>query len=264
MRVFDTRVPEKGEVHVDGKVLEMAAHPVTDENNRFVGVVQISSDITERKSLEKEILELSSKERSRIGHDLHDGLGQYLTGIAFLSTALHQQLTGKNPEARAMVEQIVTSADKAQKLMRSILQGLCLVADEPRGLMSALAALTHNTTDLYKVPCSFVCEDEVLIDDHILSTHLFFIAHEALTNAIKHSLCSRIHVSLDMRDGTLCLSIRDDGRGIFPPQTDGRGMGLRIMRYRASRVRATLEVKSAPGQGTAVTCLAPLLRPGKD
>jgi len=264
MRVFETGAPQKGEVHVDGKVLEMAAHPVTDENNRFVGVVQISSNITERKSLEKEILELSSKERSRIGHDLHDGLGQYLTGIAFLATALHQQLTRENPGANAMVEQIVASADKAQKLMRSILQGLCLVADEPRGFMSALTALAHNTTDLYKVACSFVCENEVLIDDYALSTHLFFIAHEALTNAIKHSLCSHIRISLAVSDGTLRLSVQDDGRGISPLQTESRGMGLRIMRYRASGVRAALEVKSAPGQGTTVTCLAPLSRPGKD
>ncbi len=264
MMVFETHKPQKGEVHVDGKILEITAHPVLDENDRFVGVVQISNDITERRSLEKEVLELSSKERNRLGHDLHDGLGQYLTGISFTAKALYKQLAKERSGAGQMAQQIIDSADMAKKLMRSILQGLCPVPEEPRGLVSALSALASNMTDFYRVPCSFVCENEVLLDDHALSTHLFFIAHEAVSNAIKHSGCSRIRIFLGMREGFLNLSVGDDGRGISPEPANGRGMGLRIMRYRASIIGATLEVGSMPGEGTSVICHAPFFQQGND
>jgi PAS domain S-box-containing protein len=263
MRVFDTHKPQKGEAHVDGKVLEMAAHPVMDEDNRFVGVVQISSDITERKLLEKRILELSSKERNDIGHDLHDGLGQYLTGISIFATALHQQLPPEMADAKATAKQIVDSADSAKRIMRSIIQGLCLVADEPQGLMSALSVLASNITSLYDVHCSLITEDQGLIDDHTVSTQLFFIAHEAVNNAVKHSSCSHIGISLSTRNQVVRLSIEDNGCGFSLPSSTDQGMGLGIMRYRASMVRAAIEVK-ATSSGTSIICVAPLSASPKD
>ncbi len=263
MRVFDTHKPQKGEAHVDGKVLEMAAHPVMDEDNRFAGVVQISSDITERKLLEKRILELSSKERNDIGHDLHDGLGQYLTGISIFATALHQQLPPEMADAKATAKQIVDSADSAKRIMRSIIQGLGLVADEPQGLMSALSVLASNITSLYDVHCSLITEDQGLIDDHTVSTQLFFIAHEAVNNAVKHSSCSHIGISLSTRNQVVRLSIEDNGCGFSLPSSADQGMGLGIMRYRASMVRAAIEVK-ATSSGTSIICVAPLSASPKD
>jgi len=257
MRVFDTHKPEKGEVCVDGKVLEMAAHPVMDEHNRFVGVVQISSDATERKLLEKRILELSSKERSDIGRDLHDGLGQYLTGISILATALRQQMPQEISDASATVQQIVDSAESAKRIMRSTLQGLCLVSDEPQGLASALSVLASNISALHGVPCSLVSEGSGLVSDHTIPTQLFFIAQEAVNNAVKHSSCSRIRIQLSTSRRTVRLSVTDDGHGFSVHSAEGQGMGLRIMRYRASMVGATLRVKATP-EGTTITCVAPL------
>jgi len=257
MRVFDTHKPEKGEACVDGKVLEMAAHPVMDEQNRFVGVVQISSDVTERKLLEKRILELSSKERSDIGRDLHDGLGQYLTGISILATALRKQLPQEMSDARVTVQQIVDSAESAKGIMRSILQGLCLVSDEPQGLASALSVLSSNITTLHGISCSLVSEDSASVSDHTVSTQLFFIAQEAVNNAVKYSSCCRIRILLRTSKRAVRLSVIDDGHGFSVHSTQGNGMGLRIMRYRAFIVGASLQVKST-SEGTTVTCVAPL------
>ncbi len=263
MRVFDTLKPQKGEIHINGKVLEMAAHPVIDDENQFIGVVQISSDITERKFLEKRILELSSKERNDIGHDLHDGPGQYLTGISMLATALHQRLPLEMVDARTMVNQIIDSADSAKIIMRSIIQGLCIVVDDPQGLASALSVLADNITALHNIHCSLVSEGPGLIDDHTVSTQLFFIAHEAVNNAVKHGFCSNIRIFLNTGKQAVHLSIKDDGQGFSLSSTTGQGMGLRIMQYRASMIDATLEIKST-ASGTSVTCIVPCSGAQKD
>ncbi len=255
MRVFNTHKPQKGETHIGEKVLERTAHRVTGADKSSVGVGQILSDATERKSLEKRVLELGSKERSDIGHDLHDGLGQYLTGISMLATALLYQLPAEMVNAKITVKQIVDSADSAKKTMRSIIQGLCPVADEPQGLMSALSALAFNVTTLYDIHCSFISEDAGLVDDHAVSTQLFFIAHEAVNNAVKHGSCSAIRIFLSTRNHVVRLSIEDNGCGFSPASSEHRGMGLGIMRYRASIVGATLEIKPTY-PGTSITCTA--------
>ncbi|KAA0887963.1 PAS domain-containing sensor histidine kinase [Oryzomonas rubra] len=257
MMVYKTQKPRTGEVHVHGKVLEVVANPVFDKDNHFIGMVQISNDITERKQLERELLDISSRERKRIGHDLHDGVGQQLTGISFLATALRKQLSAITPDAAETADRIVESTEKAKKLMRSILNGLCLVAAEPQGLMEALATLASGVSKLYRVDCTFSCEKPVLIDDIADSTHLFYIAHEAVSNAVKHSGCSRIRISLDCPRGAGRLTVRDNGAGLAPSQSTNNGMGLRIMRYRAVIIGATFEVKGQPGKGTSIVCKIP-------
>jgi two-component system CheB/CheR fusion protein len=128
--------------------------------------------------------------------------------------------------------------------------------------MSALTALAHNMSDLYKVPCSFASDEEVAVPDYTVATHLFFIAHEAVSNALKHGKCSDIRITLGARDGNLVLSVEDDGQGMPRDRDRGRGMGLRIMGYRASIIRAALNVASEPGRGTKVTCTVPLFPHG--
>ncbi len=258
MLVFQTRSAHAGEIKVDGKILQMTAHPVFDQNHAFVGVVQISSDITERKQLERELLDISSNERRRIGHDLHDGMGQQLTGISFLATALQHQLSTLQPDAAETAARIAEAADSALKLMRSILQGLCLVTAEPQGLMSALAVLAANTTELCKLDCQFACKTPVMLDDYTTASHLFYIAHEAVCNAVKHSGCSRIRIALEQQRSSLRLSVRDNGTGFPPPTGEQNGMGMRTMRYRAAIIGATLEIRGNKDKGTAVTCLMPL------
>lgn len=257
MLAFQTRTAHAGEIQVDGKILQMTAHPVVDQHNRFVGVVQISADITERKQLERELLDISSKERRRIGHDLHDGMGQQLTGISFLATALQQQLSDLQPDAAETAARIAESADSALKLMRSILQGLCLVTAEPQGLMSALAVLASNTTEICRLDCRFSCSKPVMLQDYTTASHLFYIAHEAVCNAVKHSGCSRIRISLEQQHRSLRLSIKDNGCGFISLPGEQTGMGQRTMRYRASIIGATLEIKGTKGKGTTISCLLP-------
>ncbi len=260
MIVFQTHSAHAGEIQVDGKVLEMSAHPVFDEQNHFVGVVQIAADITERKQLERELLDISSKERRRIGHDLHDGMGQQLTGISFLATALHNQLTNLQPDAAESAARIAQSADSALKLMRSILQGLCLVTAEPQGLMSALTILASNTTGICRIECVFSCNRPVMMTDYTAASHLFNIAQEAVCNAVKHSKCSCIRITLEQRRDFVKMFIQDNGCGFTPQPGDQHGMGQRTMRYRASIIGATIEIKGTTGEGTTVTCLVPSSR----
>ncbi|NVN90450.1 MAG: PAS domain S-box protein [Desulfuromonadales bacterium] len=254
MLVFQTHRAQTGELKADGKILEMAAHPVFDEQNNFIGVVQIAADVTERRQLERELLELSGQERRRIGHDLHDGLGQQLTGISYLATALKQQLLEIQPDAAETAARIALTADTALKLMRSILQGLCLVAAEPEGLMSALALLATNTSDICLTDCQFSCDEPVLISDYSAASHLFYIAHEAVCNAVKHSGCSRIRINLDQSADMVKLIIVDNGSGIGTQSGGQRGMGLRTMRYRASLIGAQFEIIGAKDAGTTISC----------
>lgn len=263
MKVFETMLPKAGEMQIDGKVLEMTAQPVFDEKNRFVGVVQISTDITGRKQLERELLDISSRERSRISHDLHDGMGQQLTGISFLAAALRQQLSQSHPDAAETAARIAESADSALKLMRSILQGLCLVTDEPQGLMSALSVLAVNTREICHVNCQFSCDEPVLMSDYVVASNLFYIAQEAVCNALRHSGCNGISITLERRRGAVRLIVQDNGSGRLQAEKSKQGMGLRTMRYRAAMIGGGLEIKPVKGKGTRVACLVPSVRPGR-
>jgi Signal transduction histidine kinase len=223
-------------------------------------VVQVSVDITERKQLELELLNVSNKERWQIGEDLHDGLGQYLTGILYLATSLRNQLVGLGNDEAETATRIAESADNALNHMRSIIRGLCLVPSEPEGLMTALSALAANTMNIYPIECTFTCDVPVTISDYTVVSHLFYIAQEAVCNAVKHSTCTTIHITLSQCRDRVKLLIRDNGNGLSMKSGEQSGMGLRSMRYRASIMGAKLEIRGTAGKGTTVSCQLPASR----
>ncbi len=208
---------------------------------------------TESRRLEEAILDISGREQTRIGQDLHDGLGQHLTGIAFMSKVLQQKLTEKSMPEAAAAAKIVALVNEAIHKTRELSRGLLPVLSDPSGLMSALERLASELEDLFHIWCRFVCPEPVLIHDNTLATHLYRIAQEAANNAIRHGCASQIGITLAAAEDKIALTIEDDGVGI-PETLSGTGMGLHIMDYRAKMIGGTIEIQRAPGRGTRIMC----------
>ena len=221
-------------------------------------IIATGIDVTERKRLSDAILEVSAREQRRIGQDLHDGLGQHLTGIAFMSKALEQKLEEHSLPASADAAKIVKLVNQAINITRKLAQGLLPVVSEADGLMSALQQWANEVEDLFGISCRFQCNEPVLIHDAGDATHLYHIAQEAVNNAIKHGEARHIVIRLGIINGSGSLTIQDDGKG-FPEEPGAPpGRGLQIMSYRAKMVGGSMEVQPGPGRGTVVTCLFPM------
>lgn len=224
-------------------------------------VIATGVDITDRKRLESAVLEISSREERRIGQDLHDGLGQHLTGIAFMSKVLEHKLREKSLPEAADASKIVELVNEAIHKTKELARGLLPVMSDSRGLMSALQRWSSEVEDLFQVGCRFECEDPVLVDDADTANHLYRIAQEAVHNAIKHGRVSKIWIALSAGDDNGSLSIRDNGCGIGDLAPQHNGMGLHIMRYRAGMIGGVLEIKRCAGHGTLVQCIFPRSSP---
>lgn len=223
----------------------------------FTGFVR---DITERKRLEKEILEISEREQRRIGQDLHDGLCQHLAGIEMLSQVLAQKLASKSKDGSARATEIAKAVRDAISQTRLLARGLSPVTLESEGLMSALTELALNTEKMFRVTCSFNCPHVVKFDDHAAATHLFRIAQEAVSNAIKHGKARNITLHLHDDGHQIRLKVSDDGIGFPKDSTPDTGMGLRIMQSRIGMVGGTLMIERQPTGGTSVAFAAPKQR----
>ena len=201
------------------------------------------------------LLEISEREQRRIGQDLHDGLGQCLAGIELMSQVLEQNLAAKKLKAEASrAGDIAKHVRDAISQARFLARGLSPVVLESEGLMSSLMALTESTEKIFRVACEFHCDAPVLIDDIVVATHLYRIAQEAVSNAIKHGRAKRVEIHLKVDHDQLLLSVKDYGIGLPKVLPENRGMGLRIMQYRAAMVGGTVTVQRDLTGGTSVTC----------
>ncbi len=230
------------------------AFPMRNERGEVSRIVGVATDITERKRLEKEILEISAREQRRIGQDLHDGLGQHLTGIAFLSKVLEQKLAVKSLGEAAGAAEIATLVNQAVTQTRDLARGLCPVKLEGNGLVAALQELAVKTESLFHVACRFRCERPILIHDNAVATHLYYIGQEAVTNAIKHGEAQHLAIDLTAANDRITLMVKDDGIGFPQGGEKHTGMGLHIMNYRASMIDAYLAIQPGVEGGTVVTC----------
>lgn len=225
-------------------------------------IIVTGTDITERKRLEKTVLEISAREQRRIGQDLHDGLGQQLTGIAFMAKVQEQKLKEKHqPESEAAAK-IVRLVNDAIHKTRVLSRGLAPVMSDAHGLLSALELYAHEVSDVFGISCDFRGENSVQVHDLAIATHLYHIAQEAVNNAIKHGRATHIEIFLSQTEDRGILSVTDDGVGFKTPPPHSPGMGLHIMKYRAGIAGGTLQVHRDADRGTVVTCLFPL--PGVD
>jgi signal transduction histidine kinase len=214
-------------------------------------------DVTDRKLLEREILEISNREQMRIGQDLHDGLGQHLTGITFLARALENKLAARAlPEASEAAE-ICQLVLQALTQTRNLARGLFPVELESAGLVAGLNDLAATVSKLFNITCRVELADPVEVTERNLAHHVFRIAQEAINNAVRHGKAQEIVIRLTQMDDVTLLSIVDNGTGFDPDVNPQHGLGLRIMNYRAQKIGAQLTITSAHPKGTLVTCTFP-------
>jgi signal transduction histidine kinase len=214
----------------------------------------VTMDITQPRVLEKEILEISEREQRRIGQDLHDGLGQQLAGIQFRCNALELQLASKSlPEAAAAARiggLLIGALSQAGDLAR----GLLPVESVADGLAAAIKELCSQMVRLFGVACVCECDPRALVYDNEAAVHLYRIAQEGMSNAVKHGRAKRIHITLAANGDDVLLTIRDEGIGIPEASWRNKGMGLHIMQYRARLIGGLLEIRPLPEGGTLLTC----------
>jgi PAS domain S-box-containing protein len=214
----------------------------------------IHRDLTQRKQLEREVVETASLEQRRIGQDLHDSVAQELTALNLLARDLAETFQTDPAKAAQLVEQMTQGLQRSQRELRAVLRGLRPVAVDSEGLMAALADLAGRTQQEGKVNCVFDCAEPVAVADNLTATHVYLIAQEAVHNAIKHAQAHQVRISLTA-DGGLILSVQDDGIGMPASMEEKQGLGLRIMRNRAEIIGAKLTIEPAAPTGTVVTCV---------
>ena len=233
-------------------VVEALSNLRTLQNQLEAKVTERTADLTEemhkREEAEKELLAAGERERRRIGQDLHDSLCQHLTATAMAGQVLGEKLATQSLPEEADARRLVTLVEDGIALARSLARGLAPVELEAEGLMAAFRDLAKTTTSHFNIDCRFEAPHPVLIDDSLTSTHLFRIAQEAVSNAIKHGRARHVTIRLLQEGDDIVLEVRDDGSGFREPPINSQGMGLHIMRHRAAMIGATLAIEpSTPG-----------------
>ena len=241
--------------HKDGTRREVLidANGLWDQG-RLVHSRWFTRDITRRVELEREILAISEREQRRLGHDLHDDLCQQLAGIEFLSQRLASDLAARAAGSGPRAKEIAQMVQRAMTQTRELARGLSPVRLEAEGLADALRELAAGTRKVFGCDCRFRCDPPVLVPDHTVAIHLYRIAQEAVSNALKHGQARRIDISLTAKGHSVTLAVKDNGTGIPRKLPKRKGMGLRIMRYRAEVIGGALLVEPVPGGGTRVVC----------
>jgi two-component system sensor histidine kinase UhpB len=221
-------------------------------------LLQEASARAPRSAFEREIIEITNREQTRIGSDLHDGLGQDLTGIALMLRGVDAQLRQEGSAVR--LGDVIGLVNAAIENTRALARGLCPVSAERDGLRAALQALAARVGARHGLPVKFEARTtQPLRLDETAATHLYRIAQEALTNALRHSLATRVRIRLESARGELHLKVQDNGRGIGTEALRASdGLGLKIMRYRAQMLGGDLVIERGANGGALVRCSCPL------
>ena len=238
------------QLQIEGRLRDFEARIAACGPAEALAVVR---DVTDRTALEREIAETTNRVQARIGQDLHDGLGQHLTGITFLTRALANKLKERElPEADAAAE-IGRLVMQALSQTRNLARGLFPVELEASGLAHALRELAANVQQISGIGCAVECDERVAVGDASRETHLFRLAQEAINNCVKHAKAKRLVISLKSAGGKTILSVADDGVGFSAAEIQAQGLGLRIMKYRAQKIGGVLEIKPGASGGTVVS-----------
>ncbi|HEU4591696.1 MAG TPA: PAS domain-containing protein [Steroidobacteraceae bacterium] len=241
----------------DGSTFEAACVATPTHLDGVTHRLAVITDVTERRRLEREILEIAGREQLRIGSDLHDGLGQDLTGVALMLRSVVAQLRKENSTARSDVEDIISLVNGAIESTRAMARGLAPVGADRGGLIAGLQSMAVRGMERYGVRAHFNTSlREPLTLDDAAATHLYRIAQEAFTNAIRHGRVTQVSIDLATADGTLTLAVKDNGRG-FDERNASNGMGMKLMRYRAQMLGGDISIVNNVGGGVTVRCSCP-------
>jgi PAS domain S-box-containing protein len=220
----------------------------------------VLNDVTERKQLEREIIEIANREQQRIGNDLHDGLGQDLTGIALMLKGVAAQLRREGSAASPDVEEVIGLVNNAIENTRTLARGLSPLGSGRGGLAAAIQTLATRISERFgvQVECDVDFEEPLRLSE-TAAAHVYRIVQEALTNVVRHSGGTEVSIALKTADGELHLRIDDNGHGFSRRPSDRpEGLGLKIMRYRAQMLGGDLVIESAGNGGASVRCSCPL------
>jgi signal transduction histidine kinase len=242
----------------DDRTLECYSAAVVGADGTGYGRVWFFRDITERKRLEREVLEVCEREQRRIGQDLHDGLGQHLTGISLICKGLERRLLVKAPDEAASASEVSSMIAEAIAHARDLARGLRPVGLAGDGLVQGLQELVRVLSRVSQVPVELRADRPPDLRDDAKAVHLYRIAQEAVNNSVRHGRPRQVVVSLGQSDGSLRLAIEDDGVGLQQVLPRGSGMGLQIMQHRARLIGANLEIRRRDPAGTVVEVLLPL------
>ncbi|HMK44984.1 MAG TPA: sensor histidine kinase, partial [Dissulfurispiraceae bacterium] len=244
---LDLRVMKKSGDHLHA---EVSVTPIFN-SGKVIEIQGVIRDVSEQRRLEQEILNSEDIERARIGRDMHDGLGQLLTAAAFRCSILEGEAISSMSAARAEAGKILEIIEAAKAQARQIIQGINPIEPGRGNIIIALRQLCETCGDHFGISCSLVSRGETMVETHSMALHLYRIAQEAISNAIKHGAAEHVVVTLNNEGQHLKLTITDDGRGFNPPLMPG--IGLNIMRYRAHLLNAFLTTENREEGGAVVS-----------
>jgi PAS domain S-box-containing protein len=219
---------------------------------------KLQDSIGERKRLEHELLDITEKERRRIGLDLHDDLGQKLSGLALMTKGLQLKLAKKRAGEADDAAKIHNLVQQAMNHAHDLAHDLATLDPKESDLVSALTNLASHAGELFEISCNFKAKGHIPSLEPSVVSQLYKIAQEAVTNAIKHGKAKRVGISLSNGSDNIMLKIENNGLPFPDLKSRSTGMGLRIMNYRASLIGGLLEIKGAGAHGTCVTCSVPV------
>jgi PAS domain S-box-containing protein len=215
-------------------------------------------DATARRQLEREVLEASNREQQRIGNDLHDGLGQELTGIALLLRGLENRAERESPALSPAIEEVALLVNDAIFTTRALARGLSPVTFDRGGLSLALEELARRLSAMFHIDVRCAADDTLDRGlESVNALHLYRIAQEAVTNAAQHGHSAHVQIELRCDGDRGLLRIEDNGSGFNPATQQSKGLGLRIMHYRAQMMAGSLRIESARARGTVISCWFP-------
>lgn len=250
-------------INKNGKILNISIKisPIKNISGKITGISIIANDITEKKKQEREILEISEKESRRIGQDLHDNLGQHLTGLMFQLKVLENSLRKKNLNEEADAAYQITQFTKdAVNITKNLARNLIKADISNHGLSTAIAELVSFYSGLYDIDIIFIQNKNIDSDikDRTIINQLYHITQEALNNSIKHAEAAEIRISLNMDESEICLQISDNGNGAI--KENNCGLGISILQYRTNVIDGNISFIGSQDEGTTVICRVPIIK----
>jgi PAS domain S-box-containing protein len=218
---------------------------------------ELERTMSQRQQLEKELLEISEREKRRIGEDLHDGVCQELTATAFFLKANAKRVETESAFAAKTLSDSADIVNRNVGLTRDLARGLQPADLKGAGLKDALRALATQACENTNMQCHFKSARGVRVPDDTVALHLYRVAQEAVKNAVKHSGAKHVLIALDRNKENICVSVQDDGKG-FSVNRRSKGLGLHIMRYRANALGGELKIERRKTGGMDITCVIPL------
>lgn len=215
----------------------------------YTGIVR---NITETRRLEQEVLRISEHERHRIGQDLHDGLGQMLTGITLINKNIASSLEDEKHPLTNEVKEITSLVKEADEYARNLSRNLIPVELDNNGLIAAIERLAKNAEKLFSIECRIENPINLHFKDPTSLTHLYRIVQEATSNAVKHGNASKVLISMNSEETKLIVRIEDNGSGFSGDWDKQKGLGVRIMKFRSRLIGANLEISSSRFGGAAI------------